>query len=397
MTKQKTNKKLLLLIIALAFLFSYNPGFAQTEIEQQIEAKKSEISELKKKISTYQENIKIKQDEAASLKNQISILDNQIAKANLDIKSTEAEIDQIKLETRAIELQVITTEDQIANARVNLSSVLQKIHENDQKNELHIFLLNDSISDFYNQIEYTKDLQNNLQQTLGDFKSQQSALEKKQTELEAKEDEFTELRDELELRKAELEGQITYKDDLLVQTKNSEQKYNELYWQAKREQDSISSAITALEKKARQNLGEKPKALSSSELSWPVPQRRITVTFHDPTYPFRYLFEHPAIDIASPQGTVITAPADGYVLKARDAGMGYSYISLIHANGISTVYGHVSNIYVSNDEFVAKGEAIGTVGGMPGTPGAGRLTTGPHLHFEVRLNGIPVNPLNYLP
>ena len=137
--------------------------------------------------------------------------------------------------------------------------------------------------------------------------------------------------------------------------------------------------------------------MTDSTLDWPVNSRRITTSFHDPEYPFRYLFEHPAIDIATAQGTSIKAPADGYVLKAVDAGYGYSYISVIHANGISTLFGHVNKIYVKNNEYVTKGEVIGASGGMPGTKGAGNLTTGPHLHFEVRVNGIPVNALDFLP
>jgi murein DD-endopeptidase MepM/ murein hydrolase activator NlpD len=69
---------------------------------------------------------------------------------------------------------------------------------------------------------------------------------------------------------------------------------------------------------------------------------------------------------------------------------------LIHGDNISTVYGHISKPLVSEDDYVVQGQAIALSGGMPGTVGSG-LTTGPHLHFEVRQDGVPVDPLEYLP
>ena len=170
---------------------------------------------------------------------------------------------------------------------------------------------------------------------------------------------------------------------------------------AKAEQENANASIIAAEQKIRQKLAEQQGInglkFNDAGFVWPVPQNVITAYFHDPEYPYRHIFEHPAIDIRAGQGTAIRAAATGYVAKAKNAGYGYSYIMLVHGDGLSTVYGHVSGIAVEADQFVAQGQVIGYSGGMPGTPGAGYLTTGPHLHFEVRLNGIPVNPLSYLP
>jgi len=394
-------KKILIVILALLMLM---PNFAMAqnvdELNEQIEDKKSEIEQIKKQIAIYQNNIRAKQKEAASLENQMAILENQIAKTELDIKATDQEISQVQLETRELELKIIKAEDQINSHKNNLSETLRAIQKSDNENPLKIFVLNDSISDFFNQGEYLKDLQISLQDSLSTIKSEKKELDSKKDELQDKEEQLQDLQNQLELKKVELDSEIGYKDDLLVDTKNSEAKFQELYQQAKREQENINALIYNLEQEARKKLEQQKQSkpsLTDASLSWPVPKNYITAYFHDPEYPFRYLFEHPGIDIRAAQGTTLRAAAEGYVLKAKDAGMGYSYIAIIHADGLSTVYGHVSRIDVQADEYVAKGEVIGATGGIPGTPGAGQLCTGPHLHFEVRLNGIPVNPLDYLP
>lgn len=131
---------------------------------------------------------------------------------------------------------------------------------------------------------------------------------------------------------------------------------------------------------------------------WPVEAKKgISATFHDAEYKKRFGMQHNAIDIPSPQGTPILAPADGYVYKTADNGMGYSYIILLHRNNIRTVYGHVSGFTAKAGSYVTEGQQIGKVGGTPGTRGAGKMTTGSHLHFEVLVNEVYKNPLNYLP
>lgn len=131
--------------------------------------------------------------------------------------------------------------------------------------------------------------------------------------------------------------------------------------------------------------------------SWPVSSRRITTYFRDGAY-YNYLrSHHDAIDIGLPQGSPIVAPADGYVYYILEPAPGnYSYIAVKHKNGLVTVYGHLSAVHVEPYQFVREGDIIAESGGAVGTPGAGPMTTGPHLHFEVWKDREPVDPLRYM-
>ncbi|MBI5254335.1 peptidoglycan DD-metalloendopeptidase family protein [Candidatus Falkowbacteria bacterium] len=404
MLKKITQCTFLFCVISMLMLpIFFANAQTQEEIDQinkQIENKKQYIQDLNVKAEQYKKNIAQKQKELVTLKNQTSILENQIAKNKIDIETTDVELQETKLEIRNIEIQIVLKEDEIAKKKDTLGILVREFFLQDQEGLVDIIFGYNSIAEFFQQVEYLKNLQNSIRGTLEQLKTLKQNLENKKVELDVKKQNLVKLGDELAQEKAYLNEHLNYKAYLLKQTKASEQKFHDLYWAAKQEQNQANVEIYKLEKEARaamENLKKTRPELKDSNLIWPVSQNKITAYFHDSTYPFRNIFEHPAIDIRASQGTQIKAAADGYVIKTRDAGMGYSYIALIHANGFSTVYGHVSKIFIEEDDFVSKGEVIGLTGGMPGTPGAGWLSTGPHLHFEVRANGIPVNPLDYLP
>ena len=127
----------------------------------------------------------------------------------------------------------------------------------------------------------------------------------------------------------------------------------------------------------------RPRTMAYGVFYWPS-SGRITSRFGP-----RWGERHSGIDIASSIGTPIKA-SDGGVVRFTGWSGNYGKLVIIdHENGYSTYYGHCNTIKVKKGQRVARGDVIATVGQT------GR-TTGPHLHFEVRKNGVPVNPLNYI-
>ncbi len=124
------------------------------------------------------------------------------------------------------------------------------------------------------------------------------------------------------------------------------------------------------------------KVVAGSGMTWPTTCRRISQYFR---------YGHSAVDIACGFGQAIYATDDGKVIKAQGGyNGGYGLMIIIdHGNGIQTLYGHLSSIYVQVGEDVAKGQNIAAMGSTG-------HSTGPHVHFEVRINGVKSNPLRYV-
>jgi murein DD-endopeptidase MepM/ murein hydrolase activator NlpD len=138
------------------------------------------------------------------------------------------------------------------------------------------------------------------------------------------------------------------------------------------------------ERKAQGIAGEAPST-GAGAFHWPV-SGTITSPFGWRSNPFGGAPEfHQGLDIAAPTGTTITASAGGTVLLAQWYGGYGNYILIDDGSGFSTGYGHLSAIYVSVGQQIKQGQAIGAVG-------CTGECTGPHVHFEIRVNGKPVDP-----
>jgi len=408
--KLKLKYSVLFILVCFLFFGVIKPTYSQEVISNkevnflnsQIDSRKKEIDRIKEQREKYADEIERIQGEQASLKNQLAILDNKLAKAELDIEDTKVKIQKSNLEIRKVNFEIESREKQIEEEKSHISKILNLMYKQSQIDTLEVLLMNDSLSEFLNKVRYLEDVNKEMENSVQELKQYKDDLELNKKELEEETNNLVKLKGELENQKMALSDERETKTFILDQTEDSEDKYQSLLERAKRENQEVSNEIVALEKRVREEMekmSEDDIQVDSGGLGWPVSNRRITAYFHDPEYPFRYLFEHPAIDIASPQGSTIRSAGSGYVarVKFNPGSSSYGYIMVVHADGLATVYGHISKPLVAEEEYVTKGQSIALSGGMPGTAGSGNLTSGPHLHFEVRLNGIPVNPLNYLP
>jgi len=368
-------------------------------LNDEVQKKKEDLQEINGRIDRYKDLVASKKIESASLEDQMGLLDNKIAKTEVGIEIAEKEIRAYDLQIQKANEKIAEMEGKMAVERQLLGSMARRLYRKQTgKSMLEILLSHATFSDFFSEMYAIATLQRTVNETLGRIQSLHASTEAEQRDREDRMAEVSKKKLGLEVERRRLDDERGLKSNLLVETRTSEMEYRYLLAELQREQNEADSEISYLERVLREKiiLSDRVKD-TSTVLSWPLePTRGISATFHDLEYPFRHIFEHPGSDIRAYQGTPIRAAAGGVIARAKNAGLGYSYIMIIHNNDLSTVYGHVSRISVREDTYVERGEIIGYSGGQPGTPGAGSLTTGPHLHFETRLRGIPVNPMGYL-
>jgi murein DD-endopeptidase MepM/ murein hydrolase activator NlpD len=368
------------------------------ELNQNLEAKKSRAKEVQGMINTYKERIKAQEEQKLTLENQLVLLDNRIREKELRAEEVKTQIEILSLELQALDRQIVRQEGRIATQKALVADLIRRIRQADDVNTLHVFLSRPSLSSYFQNVEELSKLEGDLSQSLERVIAEKTTLQNDKALRETKRSTLTDQKKALLDEQMRLEMERNSKRSLLAETESKQSEFSRVVAELRQQDQATSNEIYRIEKELKDKLDAIDAALASGEtlLNWPVPVRKITATFHDPTYPFRNIFQHPGIDLRASVGTPIKAAGGGYVAWTKTGRSYGNYVMVVHAGNIATLYAHLSKFAVSAGEYVERGDLIGYTGGMPGMQGAG-LSTGPHLHFEVRQDGIPVDPQGYLP
>ncbi|MFZ2804347.1 MAG: peptidoglycan DD-metalloendopeptidase family protein [Patescibacteria group bacterium] len=368
-------------------------------LNDQVKSKDDQVNQLQGIIDTYEKNIADEENQKASLTNEVQLLDNQVIKKQYDIQQTQTEQEETQLQIQALNDQIELDSQHLVVQKDEASDLIRSIHQEDGIGPLEVLLTQKSLSAFFDKLEEDKRLENDLDDAMNRLTDAKSALQKDQKDLSDKNIALTQQAQQLSQEQLALQAQRNFKAAMVTQTGSDEAQFEQMLNEVQAEQQTTSNDVSDIESKLKDKLDNINQELAQGQslLTWPVdPTNGITCRFHDPNYPFNNLFPHPGIDLAVPVGTPVHAAASGYVAWNKTGHDYGNYTMVIHPGGIATVYAHLSQFLAKPDSYVQVGDVIGLSGGKPGAPGAG-LTTGPHLHFEVRQNGIPVDPENYEP
>lgn len=368
------------------------------QIDSSLQNKKTRIKEVQGLINTYSDRIKKQEQEKISLENQVTLLDNRIKEKELRIEEIKMQTEVLTLELQSLDLSISRQEERIASQKDMVADLIRQLRHADDISTLDVFLSRPSLSSYADRLEELKKLEGDLNQTLKRVITEKTTLEGDKSNRETKRTDLLEQKKKLAKEHMQLEMERNSKVSLIAETGNRQEEFSRALEELRQQQESTTDEISSLERELKSKLDAVDEALAKGQtlLLWPVPLRKITTSFHDPTYPFRYMFEHPGLDFRAEVGTPIKSAAGGYIAWNKTGTMYGNYVMVIHPGNYATVYAHLSKFGAKPNTYVERGDIIGYTGGMPGQKGAG-LSTGPHLHFEVRQDGIPVDPMGFLP
>src|SRR5256714_6795068 len=400
--------KRLLLLLALASALAA-PALAGDNYGDQKAAVDAKLAQLHAKIASAHAKEATLGSQIGGLTNQIRSLERRVGNVSTQLASLQSDLDLHKRRLDKLDqlfhLQTIRFRDlrheyKLAVQRLNLRLV--DIYKKNEPTTVDVLLAARNFNDVLDQLDYLGAIAAQDKKVAGQVataKQQVKVARQKTTHvrrsvsqearvINARVQQQAILRGELLSTRSNLKGARSDKSRALVITRKQVQ--SEIA-----ESQALETASAQLAAKLR--AGEAQAGAAAGSTSTGTPVAGGSGTFAWPlsgpiTSPFgmRWGTLHPGIDIGVPTGTPIHAAGSGTVVWCGWMS-GYGNLVMIdHHNGLATLYGHQSRIAVGCNQEVSQGETIGYVG-------CTALCTGHHLHFEVRVNGTPVDPLGYLP
>ena len=379
----------------------------KSNIDAQIETLKEQVSEA----SAEETRLLGLIDESAS---RLSVLDGKVADFDGQIADVQADVDAAQSRLDALEVERLHTETRLAEATVQLAAAKEELAkqaiaaytgQSEAARYAGMLLGAGSMDELVSRRSYLKAVVGSQADAIADNERLRNQVSDLQDQLQKSRDAAVVQRNvvagERDQLQAARDAQNAVRQDAAVELASQEQLKAEvvsrkdefLAEQAVLEQESAAIAATLRQRAAARAAGNPDATVipaGSGIFLYPVPGAPITSPFGYRIHPiYGTSILHQGIDFGADTGDPIQAAADGVVASAGSLG-GYGNATIIeHSGGLATLYGHQSQILVSEGETVTAGEIIGRVG----CTGA---CTGPHVHFEVRVDGEPVDPMGYL-
>ena len=218
----------------------------QASVQEEIAERQRQIEELQRQIEEYQSQIDVTRGQSRTLENEIKQLSAKINQIILEIKGLELSVNKTELEIGETEKKIIESEEAIARHKNALVQYINIAYQNDQRTLTEILLNNDSISDFFNELNNISATQDNLQLTIKSIKNLKAGLEDHQSQLEDKRKELEQTKRLQELEQRSLGLSKAQQSKLLKDTKGQESKYQELVKQSQKNIEALRAQITYL-------------------------------------------------------------------------------------------------------------------------------------------------------
>ena len=396
-------KKAVCVLLGIAIMFTYvEPARAVTnesirEKEDQIKKAKEEVSNLKSRLTDVEalkkELERSKNDLTAyvtQLDSELSSIQEKIEKYNTLITEKEAQIVET---TEELNEAIKQQEDQYEAMKKRI----RFMYEKGDTFYLEMLFSSAGFADMMNKADYIESLSRYDRNKLEEYVQTREMVELCKEELETQKELLDEAKTAVEEEEANISSLIEEKEAQIISVSgdisNKEaaiKEYEEMIAQENAEIAALEKAVA--EEKARLEAeNAQARIYNGGMFTWPCPgYKRISDEYGNRIHPILGTQQfHNGVDMSAPSGTAILAAYDGDVIAAAYSGSMGNYIMIDHGSGLYTIYMHCSALYVSKGQAVTKGQNIAAVGST------GR-STGPHLHFSVRLNGSYVSPWNYL-
>jgi murein DD-endopeptidase MepM/ murein hydrolase activator NlpD len=381
-----------MLVALAAALLPARPA-SGADLEERLDATQAKIDRAEQAEGVLTTRIEALGDRIGRLEGEVALLRRREAVVAARLAAKQAELDRAvaKLSRAHDHLEVVRA--RLRRALVQLREMLVAVYESGAPDVLSVILSADGFDDLVERSEYlqriqqqdeltiarVRELRDEVKQTVRRLKLAKQTIERARDAIAVQKQRVASARGAVEARQAKL---VAARGERQAVLDRVEGHVDHLEGIEADLQAEIQAKIAAETGGVALPAGPVPAA-SAAGLIWPV-DGVLTSGFG-----MRWGRMHEGIDISVPEGTPIRAAASGSVILAAYSGGYGNYTCIDHGGGLSTCYGHQSGFAVSAGEGVVQGETIG----YSGNTGS---STGPHLHFEVRVNGVAVDPLGYL-